>query len=247
MKRTLKAVGICLVCGAVVLGGLVYSFPPEQVGCVGRRATCVASGVYIGHGFILTNQHVAMLLSELSSFRVPGWKYIWHSIDVGIEQTVFLDRDIELGVVKLNPSVLDFVGVVTPCLSVHSVKRGETLRVTSSVAGKFPPVPAVLVVSDARPLMRLDPFPPRGESPYSAMTIIATLSADQAALVGPGSSGGPVLNEEGELVGLVWTGRGLGTGSAEVWITPVSSWLRQVQETNIPKDVLQVILDARCT
>ena len=211
----------------------------------GSPPHCLGSGVYIGHGFILTNQHVAKFLSDLSSFRVSGRKYIWHTVDVGIEQTVFLDRDIELGIVKLKPSMLDFVGAAPPCLSAHSVKRGETLRVISSAYGKFSPVPAVLVVSDARPLMRLDPFP-RGESPYSAMTIIATLSADQAALVGPGSSGGPVLNEDGELVGLVWTGRGSGHGSAEVWITPVSSWLRKLQEAEIPEDVLQVILNARC-
>lgn len=246
MKRTIQALGISLACVAVALGSLAYSFPTEPAGCVGQSPRCDGSGVYIGHGFMLTNQHVAMPLSELSSFRVPGWKYIWHTLDVGIEQTVFLDRDIELGIVKLKPSMLDFVGVVTPCLSTRSVTRGETLRVTSSVHGKFPPVPAVLVVSDARPLMRINPSP-RGESPYSAMTIIATLSADQAALVGPGSSGGPVLNEDGELVGLVWTGRGLGNGTAEVWITPVSSWLRQLQETEIPEDVLQVILEARCT
>ena len=97
MKRTLQALGISLACGAVALGGLVYSFPAEQAGCVGPSPHCLGSGVYIGHGFILTNQHVAMFLSEVSSFRVSGWKYVWRTMDVGIEQTVFLDRDIELG------------------------------------------------------------------------------------------------------------------------------------------------------
>ena len=138
---------------------------------MGPSSHCFGSGVYIGHGFIITNQHVATSLSELSSFRVPAWKYIWHTIDAGIEQTVFLDRDMELGIVKLKPSMLDFVGVVTPCLSAHSVKRGEKLRVTS----------------------------------------------------------------------------GFGHGSVEVWITPVSSWLRQLEEVEIPEGVLKVILDARCT
>lgn len=152
----------------------------------------------------------------------------------------------ELGIIKLKPSMLDLVGIVTPCLSTHSVKQGETLVVTSSAYGKFPPVTAALVVSDARPLMRVDPSP-RHESPYSAMTIIATLSSGQATLVGPGSSGGPVLNDDGELVGLVWTGRELDDGSAEVWITPVSAWLGQLQAEEIQGDALQVILDARCT
>lgn len=246
MKRTLQALGISLACGAVALGGLVYSFPTERAGCVGPASRCFGSGAYIGHGFIITNQHVAMYLSDESSFRIPAWKYIWHTMDASVEQTVFLDRDIELGIVKLKPSMLDLVGVVTPCLSTQPVKRGEILRVTSSAHGKFPPAPALLVVSDARPLMRLDPSP-RGGSPYSAMTIIATLSADQSTFVGPGSSGGPVLNEDGELVGLVWTGRGLGHSSAEAWITPVSSWLRRLEKAEIPEDVLQVILGARCT
>lgn len=166
MKRTLKALGISLACGTVALGGLVYSFPPGPSGCVASpHGVCWASGVYIGHGFMLTNQHVAMSSSEESSFRVPGWKYIWRTIEADIEQTAFLDRDIELGVVKLKPSMLDFVGVATPCLSARPVKRGQTLKVTSSVSGKFPPVPAVLVVSDPRPLMRLNPFPTSG-SPY---------------------------------------------------------------------------------
>ena len=250
MKRMLQGLVISLACGALALGGLVYSFPVKQAGCVplhmSSPVACMGSGVYIGHGFILTNQHIAKGLSEQSSFLFPAWKYLWHTIDVGIGQVVFLDRDMELGIIKVRPSMLDLVKVVTPCLSTHSVKQGETLMVTSSAHGKFPPVSAALVVNDARPLMRLDPFP-SNESPYSAMTIIATLSADQATLVGPGSSGGPVLNADGELVGLVWTGRELDDGSEEVWITPVSAWLSQLQAAEMQRDDLQAIQGTKCT
>jgi hypothetical protein len=119
--------------------------------------------------------------------------------------------------------------------------------VTSDPHGVFPPVSATIAVSDAQPLMRLDPDPRMPDSSrYSAMSIIATLSAEQANLVGPGSSGGPVLNSKGELVGLVWTGRELADGSTEILITPASAWLRRLQSADMPEDALQVVFDARC-
>jgi len=249
MKRALQGLVLSLACGVVAFGVLVHSFPREQAGCLqpSSAGVCWGSGIYIGHGIMLTNQHIAVAVSEQSSFSVPAWKYLWPAFDVGVERVLFLDRDIELGIIKLNPSILDFAGVPTPCLSTHAVKRGETLIVTSSPNGKFPPVSATLVVSDARPLMRLDPFPRNARSPYSAMTIITTLSSTQAGLVAPGSSGGPVLNSHGELVGLVWTGREFNGGQAEVWITPVSSWFSQLQAAKIPKGDLQAILESRCS
>lgn len=249
MKRTLQGLAIGLACGAITLGCLALSFPTEQAGCFPRNSrpvSCSGSGFYIGQGLVLTNQHVAEMVSEESRFLLPSWEYLWNSLDVDIQKVIYLNRDIDLGIVKLQPSMLNLVGLGTPCLSTHPVKQGDVLRVSGNAHGKYPPVSAALVVSDALPRMRLDLDPGDG-NPYSAMTIVTTISADQANLVGHGSSGGPVLNDDGELVGLVWTGHRLEDGSAEVWITPVSAWLSQLQAAEIPKDDLQAILDAKCT
>jgi S1-C subfamily serine protease len=251
--RRMKKFVIAAACAASALGGVALSFPIQADGCV-YSAThplsssgfiCTGSGVYIGHGFVLTNHHVAEPLSEESSFLVPAWKYLWKNADAGVQEVVFLDRDIEVGLVKLRPSVLSLARVDTRCLSLDPVKRGETLRVTSDAYGQYPPVAATLTVIDDQPLMRLD-RDPRDSQPYAAMTILTILSADQAKRVGPGSSGSAVLNRHGEIVGLVWTGRPLADGSMEVWITPVSSWLSKLKEAKTEKEDLQILLDARC-
>jgi len=248
MRRITQSLCVSVVCVAVLLYGAALSFPIPATGCVqSSRKTCVGSGVYIGNGFILTNQHVAEMLSNQFSFLMPAWKHLWRTTDAGVQKVIYLNRDIDLGIVKLQPSLLNIARVATPCLSTRPLQRGERLRVTGDVGGVFPPVSATLTVSDPQPLMRLDPDPPTaGVSRYSAMSIVATLSAKPARLVGHGSSGGPALNSKGELVGLVWTGMALEDSSAEVLITPASVWLRNLQSSDMSKDDLQFILGTQC-
>jgi S1-C subfamily serine protease len=234
-----------------ILGGLVllgaclgiaaFLFPIPAAGWMGP-----GSGVYIGDGLLLSNQHVLEMVGEQSTFRVPGWRHISPTVEAPVREVVYQNRDIELSIARLGPSLLNVVRVTTPCLSTQPLRSGEPLWVTSSPHGTFPPVSAQLIVSDPRPLLRRDMDPIERDERYSAMTIVTTLSADQAGRVSYGSSGGPAFNRQGELVGLVWTGRGLGEGQAEVWITPVSAWLSHLRKEKIPRDVLEKVLDAQC-
>ena len=120
----------------------------------------------------------------------------------------------------------------------------EMLTVTSDPGRRFPPVSATVVVTDPRPLLRLDLDPASAASRHAATTILTVLSAAQAERIGHGSSGGPALNSRGELVGLVWTGRELSDGSKEVWITPVSAWLQKVKD---PESAEQALRGALCS
>lgn len=243
MRKWIKGLAGSLGCMVIVIAGFIAFFPLQPAGVV-RPGT----GVYLGNSLLLSNQHVLRFQREGMIFKIPAWKYGLHAIDAPVEEVLYENRDIELAIARLGPSLLSLMRVTTPCLAMRPVKEGEVLEVTSDPHGIFPPVTAKLVVSDARPLMRRDLGPvPMGEDRYSATTILTSLSADQKGRVGEGSSGAPVLNSDEELVGLVWTGRELEDGSVEVWITPVSAWLDRIQSDAMPEDLRQALLDARCS
>lgn len=237
MKRALVvAVGL-----VVALCGLVAFVPLRPVGRISP-----GTGVYIGEDLLLSNQHILVHTMAGQEFVVPAWAD-FGAVRAPVEEVVYLDRDLELGIVRLGSSLLDRVRVAMPCLSPRPLLRGERLEVTSAVQGELPLVSATMAVRDPRPTMRLDPDPRMPElSRYAAMSIAATLPAAEAGRVGPGSSGAPVLNGRGELIGLVWTGQPLPDGSTEVLITPVSAWLTKLSSSDVPKDVLAAVLAARC-
>ncbi|MBE9125913.1 MULTISPECIES: S1 family peptidase [unclassified Coleofasciculus] len=163
------------------------------------------------------------------------------------EELLFLNRSMELAIVKLDPQDLAKIEISPPCLSKVPVKKGETLTVQSHVGGRYPAVTVTAIVKDDQPQLRVDPDPRVPvDKRYAAMSIIATLPADQSNSVGPGSSGGPVFNQRGELVGLVWTGQYLDDGTMEVWITPTSSWLPLLEQEKVPDEDLRQVVEAPC-
>jgi len=227
--------------------GVLQTSPDEN----GRFA--IASGVYVGNGIVLTTWHVeepdSSFRTSQQSFRRPQSILSLRIGDriIPVEDILYLERDLELAVVELESSPLDWLHMSAPCLSTQMVSVGDALTAVSSPYGRYPLVTAALVVSDAEPKLCLDPDPRVSDSDrYAAITIIAIASADQASLVGPGSSGGAVLNSEGQLIGLVWTGQDLEDGSKEVWITPVSEWLTRLQK-NGTSEVSEALSKMICT
>jgi hypothetical protein len=222
--------------------GLIHSLPDEQ------GVTAFASGIYIGNGIVLTNWHVLKSLSwRQEYFKLPIWHENIHNVDIPIEWVIFMDKSIDLAIGKLSASRLDRLNMDHSCLSDRPVQIGDTLTVTSSPWGAYPPVKAHLIVTDPipQPHFDLDPLVPE-EKRNTVVSFKTIVQSGEEKLVDGGSSGGAVTNQNGELVGLIWSRYDLSGGEREVLVTPVSAWLPLIEEAEIASKYKEYILDQVC-
>lgn len=194
-----------------------------------------------------TDNCIPYNLTQWQAFRPSRENASSQIPDIPIEELLFLDRNLELAVIKLDSQKFDKIKVSPPCLATEPIKQGEKLTIQSHAYGRYPAITISAIVKDEKPKLLLDPDPRVPvNNRYAAMTVIATLPPGKNNLVGPGSSGGPVFNQDGKLVGLVWTGVDLPNGTKEVWITPTSVWLPQLQKAQIPDRDLEDVLNTAC-
>ncbi len=222
--------------------GLIHSLPDEQ------GVYAFASGIYIGNGIVLTNWHVLKSLSwQQEYFKLPVWNENIYNVDIPIEWVIFMDKSIDLAIGKLSPSRLDRLNMAYSCLSNKPVQIGDILIATSSPWGAYPPVEAHLIVTDPipQPHFDLDPLV-HEEKRNTVVSLVTIVQSGQEKLVDGGSSGGAVTNQNGELVGLIWSRYDLPGGEREVLVTPVSAWLPLIEEAEIASKYKEYILDQVC-
>jgi hypothetical protein len=197
---------------------------------------------------IVTNWHVLKTLrSRQEYFQIPLWNEHLYNFDLPVDWVIFTEQSIDLALAKLPDSRLNRFNVDYPCLSISPLTNGEALTITSSPLGRYPPVTVNATVTDAtiQPRMNAEPDV-KEEKRYAAVSFVTTLVRGRESLVQSGSSGGAVLNERGELVGLVWATHDLPDGSREVWVTPVSAWLPLIQEAEIAEKYKELVRGKVC-
>ncbi len=135
--------------------------------------------VYSDDGYIITNQHVVRDAQKVTVTFLDGEAYIG--------DVVGRDRDLDIAVVKVNPSNT-YIQPITIGDS-SKLKVGEKIAAIGNPFGLSGSMTSGIVSQIGRLLPQ--------ESGYSIPDVIQTDAA-----INPGNSGGPLINMKGEVVGI---------------------------------------------
>lgn len=178
----------------------VVQIAPKTGGGGGRMQAMNGSGsgfVYRADGWIVTNDHVVGGQKEVTVITRDGREYTG---------TVYAANDpqIDLAVVKIEASGLETL----PLGEMRKVKAGQFVLAVGSPFGLQSSVTIGHVSALNRPGQVFDPRT-RGFRNYTGM-----IQTDAA--INPGNSGGPLLNIDGEVIGVNSTINTLTGGSAGI-------------------------------
>lgn len=181
----------------------VVQITPKTSGGNGRMMAMNGSGsgfIYRADGWIVTNDHVVGGQKEVTVITRDGREY---------SGTVYAANDpqIDLAVVKIEASGLETL----PLGEMRDVKAGQFVLAVGSPFGLQSSVTIGHVSALNRPGQVFDPRT-RGFRNYTGM-----IQTDAA--INPGNSGGPLLNIDGEVIGVnstinTMTGSSAGIGFA---------------------------------
>jgi len=184
--------------------GVVCITAPEQFG------SCIGSGFIIDlEGHVVTNNHVAMAAPDLLVTLADA-----HTVPA---QIVGADSGSDLAVLKIDVAAEELTAV--PLGESSSLRIGQRAIAIGNPFGLERTVTTGIISSLGRTL-------PRDDSDFQIAQLIQTDAA-----INPGNSGGPLLNSQGEVIGVNTAIRSLtGVNSGVGFAIPVDIVKRVVPE-----------------
>jgi hypothetical protein len=179
-------------------------------------------------------------------FRLSQAGWLADAPVLPVVDLLYANRDYDIAVLLIDDSTLSEASLDEPCISDRPLTEGDGVTIVGHPTGTYPAVSTRAVITDATPQMLQDPDPNIApDYRFSAYTVIAQPLTD-ANTVTYGSSGSPVYNAHGHIVGIIWTGENPGRGGSPVWLSPASVWLPVLREAEIEHAGLERILSQGC-